>query len=341
MSLRKNWMVLAFWAGGAACLALQFLFPCGIRSWTDRARPRVLEGPRLPVRALAFGRDGATLTAACYVTPDPGRWEVTVWDLETGHPAMPSAECMDNVRSLALAPGGRALAVAGQDQSLWLWETGAAQGRRLGEHHCHVDALALSGDGSVMAAVDAEDVVTLWDVASGQPRALCQAAGALALTFAPDGKTLAGGSWDHAVRLWDVATGEELGVLRGDIAVVAVAFSPDRRLLASGDLRGDVTLWDVAARTKRATLEATTDKVFLNDITALAFSPDGQTLALAINAEVQLWDTGTGRRMAVLEGHERKVMCLAFSPDGTRLASGGYDRTVRLWDVTRYRSGMP
>jgi WD40 repeat protein len=337
MTLRKNWKVLAFGAGAAACLALPLLFPRGTWSRADQIRPTVLEGHRFPVRDVAFGRDGATLTAACYLTRDPGGWEVTVWDVGTGDPAVHRAARAESVCSLALAPGGRALAVAGQDQTVWLWETGAARGRRLGEHHCHVEALALSGDGSVMAAADAEDVVTLWDVAGGRPRARCPAARALTLSFAPDGKTLAGGGWDHTVRLWDAATGEDRGVLRGPTAVVAVAFSPDGRLLASGDLRGVVTLWDVAARTKRATLEATAEKVFLNEITALAFSPDGRTLALAVDREVQLWDTGTGRPVARLEGHTGKVKCLAFSPDGTRLASGGYDRTVRLWPVKECR----
>jgi WD40 repeat protein len=341
MTLRKNWKVLALWAGAAACLALPFLFLHGTRSRNDRERPTVLEGHRFPVQALAFGRDGATLAAACYFTGVPGGWEATVWDVGTGHPAVPRAAHAEAARSLALAPDGQALAVAGQDQSLWLWETGAARGRRLGQHHCHVEALSLSGDGSVLAAADAENVITLWDVAGGQPRARCQAARALTLTFAPDGKTLAGGGWDHSVRLWDAATGEERGVLRGHTEVVAVAISPDGRLLASGDLCGAVTLWDVAARTERATLEATTEKGFLNEINALAYSPDGQTLALAVNQEVQRWDTGTGRPTAHLEGHEGKVKCLAYSPDGTHLASGGFDRTVRLWDATRYRSSMP
>jgi WD40 repeat protein len=62
-------------------------------------------------------------------------------------------------------------------------------------------------------------------------------------------------------------------------------------------------------------------------------APDGKTLATALCGAVQLWDVATCRRRASLKRHEGKVKCLAFAPDGTRLASGSHDRTVRLWDV--------
>jgi WD40 repeat protein len=64
----------------------------------------------------------------------------------------------------------------------------------------------------------------------------------------------------------------------------------------------------------------------------LAGRDDGGTLAVAVGRVVQLWNVTTGNLVARLEGHEGKVRCLAYAPDGTRLASGGHDRTVQLWD---------
>jgi dipeptidyl aminopeptidase/acylaminoacyl peptidase len=47
-----------------------------------------------------------------------------------------------------------------------------------------------------------------------------------------------------------------------------------------------------------------------------------------------LWDVTTGKELAVLRGHELKVKAIAFSPNGTRLATGSYDNTARLWEIT-------
>jgi WD40 repeat protein len=160
----------------------------------------------------------------------------------------------------------------------------------------------------------------------------------LAVAFAPDGQTLASGGGDSTVRLWDAATAVGRGTLRGHAGPVqALSFAPDGRALASGDWRGIVKLWDVATRTEQATLVASADV----EVAAVAFAPRGGTLAVAIGPAVQLWDVATGRLVTCLDGHEGKVTCLAYAPDGTLLVSGGHDRTVRLWDVACYRPRRP
>jgi WD40 repeat protein len=120
-----------------------------------------------------------------------------------------------------------------------------------------------------------------------------------------------------------------------------MAFSPDGRTLASGDHHGVVKLWDLATLTERATLAASEDEGFRDEVSALAFAPHDGILAVAVGRVVQLWDVARASRLTSLAGHEGKVKCLAYAPDGTRLASGSYDKTVRLWDVTRYRSRTP
>ena len=69
-------------------------------------------------------------------------------------------------------------------------------------------------------------------------------------------------------------------------------------------------------------------------VLAVAFSPDGRTLASGSRDNTtRLWDTDTGEHKLTLKGHRDGVTCLAFSPDGRTLASGSWDRTVRLWEA--------
>lgn len=67
---------------------------------------------------------------------------------------------------------------------------------------------------------------------------------------------------------------------------------------------------------------------------ALAYSPDGRRLALAMDDHtVEIRDRDTGRPLQILRGHTGPVNCLAYSPDGKTLATGSSDRTVKLWDA--------
>ncbi len=217
---------------------------------------------------------------------------------------------------------------------------------------------AISRDGRLAAAAGLDGRVRCWDTAS---RVLlweraCFAGPARGVAFDPAGRRLAvaGGNYDvpgdAAIRVLDAASGRELLALAGQpFNPWRVIFSPDGHRLAfsgggkSPGKRGGLRLCDAATGAGLATLGDVRSRVF-----GIAFSPDGYRLASAgDDGHARIWELASGRQIVETSGEPGANFCMAFSPNGRWLATGGGrlnygdSGNVTIWDAATGRMAFP
>lgn len=247
---------------------------------------------------LSFSPDGNAFAYGVSVPGgDTASQRLTVWDVAAGRvrttvdlataAATPTAAYTEPRDTIALGPGGRTLLTARGTPDGFVNET--------------------------------------WDTTRGRRTTLLPGPGGGHLAVSPDGGLLVTDN-----RLVRAGRSHAHDLVQHD-AVERIAFAPDGSLLAAGDGTGRVAVWDGDLRHRAGILR----NVFLTPvdpsydsaetITALAFSPDGGTLAVGGDAgTVQLWDIATRQPLGPsLPTPGGSVDTLAFSPDSTTPYAGG------------------
>ncbi|MBI2805481.1 MAG: hypothetical protein HYX68_10935 [Planctomycetes bacterium] len=152
--------------------------------------------------------------------------------------------------------------------------------------------------------------------------------------FAKDGKILAFevDQYQQIVHLVDLKTGKRLFFNANQgLGVRTAAVSPDGRMCVWGGTKIDdyrMRHWDLVKQKM-----VNEHKVTRGSVNKLAFSRAGDFFISLSGDGIKMWDTATGAELRHFSGPEQRVECMALSPDGKLLLTGGLDGTVFLWDV--------
>ena len=268
---------------------------------------------------------------------------VRVWDTASGDLLSTIAGHRSMCTGLAVSPDATQLLIGSKFHGeLWdttqhrpvrILEWGTDQGPYTFEFGAW--AVACSPDWTRVVAAGtgfpgARGVAALWDLTTGQFLRTFEHdgySGMWAAAFSPDGTLLLTGGENKLAQLWEVDTGQPVRTFYHSDNVCCVAFSPDGTQFASGS--GQVRLWDVEGGLGPVRTFGPGGRH------AVAFSPDGSRVLADDDLAARLWDVRTAQLLQTLEANHC-VQRLAFSPDGSLIATGGQSLsggTISLWDA--------
>lgn len=287
---------------------------------------RTLEGHENWVMALAFSPDGTQLASGS--NDEVAR----LWDVETGDLLANFGGHRGPVRQVAFREDGRALLTGGLDAFFLLWDVSGRDSLGGIRSAGNVPIYDFAWNGNTLYFVGEHRAVlemTLipqerFGAVLGQ-----QTEGINAIAYLPGGQQIASAGGNESgfdISLWDATSGEAQSLVLHTGSVTGLASSGDLLLSAGVDQR--LGIWQAG--------ELVTSYTVDNSIFSLAAYENLAALGLN-NGTILLWrkdaDSSEWSQVMTLNEHTQRVSALAFSPDGSRLASGDAAGTLIFWDV--------
>jgi dipeptidyl aminopeptidase/acylaminoacyl peptidase len=255
------------------------------------------ESPR--IEALAFSSDGKRLAACGGAPAEFG--QVQIWDVATHRAIKTFNISTDELYGVSFSPDAKSVAFGGADKVVH--RINIADGREMLDFKAHAD----------------------W---------------VLATDFTHDGKQLVSAGRDRAMKLIDLESGRFVDDINNPLeACLCLAIHPKQeQILYGGDL-GNARLYQISDNQKRTAGRNDTNLLVTfpqqgSPVTAVAFSPDGYTVALGSMGQVRTYDLADPEKLVLsLSGFGGPVYSIVYQPDGARLAAAGYDGAIRIYDA--------
>lgn len=170
--------------------------------------------------------------------------------------------------------------------------------------------------------------------------------GVSSISWNADGSRLVSGDDNGDIFLWDSTTGDVLHQLKDEEnplgMINSIHWHPLTNKIVIGTMKGILQIWDGSSPSLLKTIE---DDILINEhdengnannIQSVRWSPDGTKLAVGIRNDgiIPIWDSESYELIVTLEGHRLAVHDIDWHPTRWTLLSGGWDQTVKLWEVT-------